>query len=125
MSSRLHKWKQLIPNYKSLDNVIGIPGYYITDNGKVFNKHWKLLKLNHDKNSWYNPKNCYPELQITHNKKTKHFRINRLIIKAFTNLNIDDKEIHHKDKNTFNNCLSNLQILTPEEHKQIHHHRRS
>lgn len=28
--------------------------------------------------------------------------------------------LHHKDGNKLNNCLSNLEMLTPQEHAQVH-----
>lgn len=32
----------------------------------------------------------------------------------------DDEEVHHIDKNRYNNDISNLQLLTKEEHKLLH-----
>lgn len=32
----------------------------------------------------------------------------------------DDEEIHHIDRNPHNNDISNLQLVTKEEHRKIH-----
>jgi len=31
-----------------------------------------------------------------------------------------DKQVHHKDKNIFNNRMDNLELLTEEEHEKLH-----
>jgi len=106
---------------KSLDDIICKKGYYITADGRVFNSNTnKWRKLNH--NNPNNPNHKYPELIISlgYGLITKHYRVNRLVAHAFLSDYSDEKEVHHIDKNTFNNNVSNLKCLTKEEHKKIH-----
>jgi len=52
----------------------------------------------------------------------KYMREHRLIMEKHLGRKLGIFEIvHHKDKNKSNNKLSNLQILSPEEHSSIHH----
>jgi len=44
----------------------------------------------------------------------------RLISKDILNKDLKGKVVHHKDSNTHNNSLNNLQILTQKEHAKIH-----
>jgi len=46
-------------------------------------------------------------------------RVGRLIAEAFIG-SVVDMEVHHKDRNPFNNHKDNLEILTTAEHRQLH-----
>lgn len=43
-----------------------------------------------------------------------------LVYEAFKGTIPKGYQIHHKDKNRFNNCIKNLECLTPSEHIRIH-----
>ena len=49
----------------------------------------------------------------------RHYYVSRLVAKTFIG-DITEKEVHHIDQNRFNNVVSNLQILTKKEHRNIH-----
>ena len=76
---------------KSLDDIICKKGYYITADGRVFNSNTnKWRKLNH--NNPNNPNHKYLELTISLGDGiTKHYRINRLVAKAFLSNYSNDK----------------------------------
>lgn len=44
-----------------------------------------------------------------------------LVYEAFVGPIPEGYQIHHKDKNRFNNCVDNLECLTSREHVRIHH----
>lgn len=59
-------------------------------------------------------------VRLTHNKKRKEYILSRLLAKAFIP-NPENKEcVHHIDRNSCNNELSNLMWVTLEEHIKIH-----
>jgi ribonucleotide reductase alpha subunit len=52
------------------------------------------------------------------NKGKEH--IHRLVAKDIMGQNIENKTIHHKDKNIYNNQESNLEIMSRSEHSALH-----
>lgn len=50
------------------------------------------------------------------NDRGNKYKIHRLLAGCFLG-DVTDKEVHHKDGNRSNNSLSNLEILTLEEHR--------
>lgn len=50
------------------------------------------------------------------NDRGNRYKLHRLLAGCFLG-DVTDKEVHHKDGNATNNKLSNLQILTFEEHR--------
>lgn len=46
--------------------------------------------------------------------------LSRLVAEYFVEEYSEEKQIHHKDGNPLNNCASNLQAVTPEEHQKLH-----
>ena len=83
-----------------------IKGYhkYIVDTkGNVFNL---------DKNSKLTPrvnKDGYGSVYLYKNGKGTNYRIHRLVAQAFIPNPNNYKEINHKDHNTMNNCVENLE----------------
>ena len=62
-----------------------------------------------------------PGAIITGNHKpTRDIYIHRAVADAFLGPLLPGVEVHHRDHNTRNNCASNLQIMTPEEHYKFH-----
>ena len=63
----------------------------------------------------------YLNIQLCKNGIVEKIRVHILVAKAFV-YNDDPKiktHVHHKDKNTFNNCVDNLEWVDPKLHKQI------
>lgn len=63
-------------------------------------------------------KKGYPQLTLQLNKVNKHFLVHQLVAMAFLGHipNGHKVEINHKDRDKLNNKLSNLELLTKEEH---------
>jgi hypothetical protein len=60
----------------------------------------------------------YRVVILTKNKVRKHHRINRLVVEAFTGKIPAGKQVDHIDRNTFNDCVNNLRIVSPGENRQ-------
>lgn len=105
------KWKD-IPGYE---------GYYkVSSFGRV--KSLAMEKTNHSGGAWIEParllqpatnKGGYSVVVLVSCKKSKSFLVHRLVALAF--LGKSDLEVNHKDKNTKNNKLSNLEYVTKRE----------
>ena len=68
----------------------------------------KILENQRDKDG-------YLEVNLYKNKKGKHYKIHRLVAKAFI-LNLENKpEVNHIDGNKENNCVINLEWVSPKE----------
>ena len=52
------------------------------------------------------------------NRKTKKYRVHRLVANAFIPNPENKIEVNHKDRNRFNNVLSNLEWNTTEENNE-------
>ena len=48
------------------------------------------------------------------------FLIHRLVVEAFTGPIPDGMEVHHRDGNSFNNSLKNLELVTKGRHWDRH-----
>lgn len=56
----------------------------------------------------------YYTVQLSWNSKYKHYLVHRLIWEAFNGPIPKGFVINHKDENKLNNCLSNLEMVTPQ-----------
>lgn len=83
--------------------------YFITENGTIFNKHGKKLKL------WLDSKKRYYMVSLCKNGKNYKRLVHRLVAGAFLENNLDLPEVNHKDYNTKNNKLDNLEWCTRKE----------
>ena len=94
-------WKDII--YNNL-----ITNYEVSEDGRVRNKATKKeLKLQNQ--------NGYLHCTLAIDKKPKRFRVHRLVALAFLK-NLDNKEfVNHIDGNRTNNCVNNLEWVTPSE----------
>ena len=54
----------------------------------------------------------------------KRFYVSRLVANTFI-CDVTGKEVHHKDNDRTNNCVSNLEVLTFEEHRGVGHHKKN
>lgn len=57
----------------------------------------------------------YVVTKIRIDGRLKYIRIHRFLTKCPKNL-----EVHHIDKNPLNNCLDNLYVVSPSNHKFLH-----
>lgn len=96
--------------YKELKDY---PDYSVSNLGNVKSikyKKEKILKQRHDRYGRYN----YVVLRV--NGKSKNVSIHRLVMKTFNPVeNMDNLQVNHKDFNTHNNKLDNLEWMTTKE----------
>jgi len=54
--------------------------------------------------------------------KKKHYKLSRLKYQLKNNVKLEIWEVlHHRDGNSLNDNLKNLQLMTTEEHSSLHH----
>lgn len=90
--------------------ILNSPGYYISGEGVLFNKHGKWLKPFVSKDG-YERVRIYSKL---HNKKVNR-TIHLLVAEAFLNGGKycnDTRQVNHKDGNKRNNNVSNLELVS-------------
>ena len=90
---------------------IEIPGYFISNLGKLKGRSGKLLKLQINKNGYYTV-SLKPNGK---NKKAKTIKIHQFVAKAFIPNPINLPYINHKDGNKLNNTINNLEWCTAAE----------
>ena len=97
-----------------IDNIS--TSYFITEDGKCYNsKTGKFLK------GQENYKNHYFSYVLTMpDGKKKRRYAHRLVAMAYLPRPLDEKkiEVNHKDGNKMNNCVDNLEWVTPQENQQ-------
>lgn len=94
-------WKKFI-----LDNQETL--YSISDIGEVRNdKRNNLLKINNDKG--------YAHIGLHINGKIKNYRVHRLVALMFIPNPEGKPYVNHIDGNPLNNCVNNLEWVTPQE----------
>lgn len=92
----------------------GFNNYYI-ENGEVYHKRHNRKIIGHI------DAKGYKKIVIRDNDKKPHcLRLHRLIWESNYGEIPDGYEIHHKDFNSLNNSLDNLQLLSKEEHLKLH-----
>ena len=60
----------------------------------------------------------YEQVVLSKNGKTKHFYVHRLVAQVYLLQDESRNYVNHKDGNKTNNCVSNLEWVTPSENKQ-------
>lgn len=90
-------------------------GYTIFSDGVVLGKKYQLLKTQLRKRRGGG---VDVTVRLYYRGKYKKWTLQRLIAAAFIGP-IDGYEINHKDRNTLNNDLENLERVTPSEN-QLH-----
>lgn len=89
-------------------------GYTILDCGSVIGKKGKFLKTEERKRRGGGVDIC---VRLYYRGKSKKWTMQRLIAACFIGP-IDGYEINHKDRNTFNNHVDNLERVTPSENQR-------
>ena len=92
-------------------DIVGFEGYQISNLGKVrncrFTKKYRVLT------PWYSKSNLYFNIRLIDNfGKRKSFLLHRLLYLTFIGTIPKGKELDHIDRNTTNNSLDNLRIVT-------------
>lgn len=87
----------------------------VTKSGRVFNTTTNNELARHPNGNgyhaigWKDPKT----------KKVRHIQVHRLVVLVFMDRNLDPElEVNHKDGNTSNNRLTNLEICTSSENNR-------
>ena len=89
--------------------VKGFENYLVSSLGNVKTINGKLKKV------VYDSKNDYGYVELWKNNKVKKFRIHRLVAETFIPNTLGKEQVNHIDGDKKNNCVSNLEWVTPKE----------
>lgn len=89
--------------------VKGFENYLVSSLGNVKTVNGKLKKV------VYDSKNNYGYVELWKNNKGKKFRIHRLVAETFIPNTLGKEQVNHIDGDKKNNCVSNLEWVTPKE----------
>lgn len=105
-------WKD-IPGYEGLYQVSNLGNIKSLDRYKIIKAKIKgrILKPGINSQGYY-------QVVLNKNGRTKHVRINRIVAQVFIKNEKNKKEVNHKDGNKQNNCVDNLEWVTPKENMQ-------
>lgn len=67
---------------------------------------------------------CYKFVALTNKDGTKHHSIHRLVADAFLEKPDGFDVVNHKDRNTFNNCVENLEWCDQQYNNEYGHNKR-
>lgn len=98
--------EEAIEIYKDIDGYKG--EYQISNFGNVYSLKRKKKMSNCISN------NGYLQVNLTHNGKSKSYKVHRLVATAFLDNPFNLPEVNHKDENKMNNCVDNLEWCTKE-----------
>lgn len=79
--------------------------YTITENGEIYSYKWNRR---HKLVTSYCCNGRYEDIKLSKNNKTYHKLVHRLVAETFIPNPLNLPEVDHIDKNTHNNCVSNL-----------------
>ena len=85
--------------------------YMINEYGDIKSRKNKNKRLRHSKNQ-----KGYHLVTLYINGKRKTKQVHRLVAYNFITYDLENKEVHHKDRDKDNNHVSNLEVLTHDEH---------
>ena len=89
-------------------------GYTVLSDGNVLNKKGGIMKKSLRKR---NGGKFDHRVALMINKKQVYFTVQRLVASCFIGP-VYGYEVNHKDRDTLNNDLSNLEILTPSQNQK-------
>lgn len=102
-------------NLENLPNEIWVPVYgyedlYLVSNyGRIKSKKRNIIRKVGESKGYYN-------IVLCKNGKTRTKMVQRVVLESFMPCdNMDKLQVNHKDENKHNNCLDNLEWLTPKE----------
>ena len=86
--------------------------YYATTCGKIISK-----TKNKEITTWLRKGNVYKLCALFKDGVRHTYRVHRVIASAYLGIDIDSSDLHvnHKDANTFNNSICNLEVVTNKE----------
>ena len=94
--------------YNSIKPILNSPGYYVSNDGKIYNQTGKILK------TFYKP-DGYERIRLPscqHGKRINH-SVHRLVASAWLKQPLTEGlEVNHKDGNKANNHINNLEIVS-------------
>ena len=82
--------------------------YLISNLGNVKTVNGKPKKIVYDNKG-------YGRVELWKNNKGRKFRVHRLVAEAFIPNPLGKEQVNHIDGNKKNNCVSNLEWVTPKE----------
>lgn len=94
-----------------IKNIDGFDGYLVDDLGNVYSKKRKkeIMMVPHQQ------KTGYLLIGLRKNKKSYYKLVHRLVAQVFIPNPENKREVNHKDGNPKNNCVSNLEWVSPAE----------
>ena len=100
-----------------MKDIKGYEGMYaVTEDGKVWSyKTNKYLKQMSDKDG-------YLQVNLWGNRKSNTKKVHRLVAEAYIPNPEGKPQINHKDENTKNNCVTNLEWVTNTENQNYGNH---
>lgn len=112
--------------------VKGYEGYYEVSNTEKVRSLDRFRKGKHGAivplkgkilNTYYYKDSGKPAVHLYKNGVVKRYFFSIIVAKAFPEICgewFEGAEVHHKDRNPNNNVPSNLLVVSPQEHRQIH-----
>lgn len=96
--------------------IIGFEDLYEVSNfGRIRSLIWHPMKIRSTKAN----KNIYIHLPLSRNGIHKTVLIHRVVYEAFKGAIPNGFQVHHKDGNKRNNCLSNLEAVSIRQHNKL------
>lgn len=94
-----------------LTRIDNYPNYWVSDTGKVYNKHAKELKQEKGKGG-------YLRVTLYKDGKQKHILVHRLVASTYITNPLNLPEVNHLDNNPSNNNVWNLCWCTAKENSR-------
>jgi hypothetical protein len=92
------------------------PAYWVSALGRVYSEHSGRLLT-----PYTNETDDYLVVKLYRNGDSKQVYVHWLVATCFIERgSLSGKVVHHKDGDAFNNSVSNLEVLTEEEHIEKH-----
>lgn len=106
------KFENYEGNFREIEE---FPGYWVSDIGTVYSERSKKLL------SPVKHHNGHLVVCLRKEKRQTQKLIHRLVFEAFFEQpEVEDYVIHHLDHNKTNNCITNLCVMTREDHSRLH-----